>query len=411
MVETGISPDVVERSAGTGLHIGCPEHDLGDSRLVERPGTHWARFEGDDHRGPIEPPRPGGHRGITYREQLSVSGWVVESLSFVVSAGNDLTVDGHDRPDRHVAVLDGAPSLLDGDSHKVVFVVVGHGLTLSLTMTTGLQNDWQAKAKRVFIVPLMGITIAVLAGGIVGLAGGGVWNWWGPVIAAVGMLGLFGQIALTRFRRINAAPALVAAVVGTAIGFAGAVAPGILATASLGLALLYILWYSPNGRTQVAELAVGAVFPDLEFRDLHGVVVRSTDWRGRPAIVLFYRGNWCPLCNVQVKELASGYRDIEATGARVILISPQSVDHSRDLAAKFEAPMTFLVDHGNAAARRLGIQHPGGTPLGLVGYDSETVLPTAIVLDAAGVVRFSDQTDNYRFRPDPALFMEILTGF
>jgi len=155
---------------------------------------------------------------------------------------------------------------------------------------------------------------------------------------------------------------------------------------------------------------VGAVFPDLEFRDLEGAVVNSRDWRGRSTILMFYRGNWCPLCNVQVKELAAGYREIEALGARVVLVSPQSAQHSRDLAAKFEAPMSFLVDENNTAARHLGIQHPGGTPLGLVGYDSETVLPTAIVLDAEGVVRFSDQTDNYRFRPDPALFMEVLAG-
>jgi len=126
--------------------------------------------------------------------------------------------------------------------------------------------------------------------------------------------------------------------------------------------------------------------------------------------VMFYRGNWCPFCNVQVKELAAGYREIEALGAQVVLISPQSAGHSRTLVAKFEVPMIFLVDEGNAAARRLGIQHPGGTPLGLVGYDSETVLPTAVVLDADGVVKLSDQTDNYRFRPDPALFIEVLVG-
>jgi len=277
-------------------------------------------------------------------------------------------------------------------------------------MTTGLQNDWQAKAKRIFIVPLMGGSVAVLAAGIVGLVGGGVWNWWGPIVAAGGMLLLFAQIGMVRFRVIRATPAVVAAAVGVVLGFAGAVAPGLVAAISLLLVVLYVLWYSPNGRTPVDELSVGATFPDVEFRDLDGVTVRSTDWRGHNTIVLFYRGNWCPLRNVQVKELAADYRRIESAGARVVLISPQSADHSRSLAAKFEAPMTFLVDEGNAAARQLGIQHPGGTPFGLVGYESETVLPTAVVIDADGVVRFSDQTDNYRFRPDPALFMEVLAG-
>ncbi len=275
-------------------------------------------------------------------------------------------------------------------------------------MNIGLQNDWQAKTKRVFVVPLTVITVAVFIVGLVGLSGGGVWNWWGPVIAASGMLMVLGLIVVARFRVVNASPAVITAVVGTVLGFAGAVAPGIASFVSLAVTFLYVFWYSPNARTPSAALVVGAVMPDIELRDLDGEVVRSADWQGRATILIFYRGNWCPLCNVQVKELAAGYRDIEALGAQVVLVSPQSAEHSRDLAGKFDAPMAFLVDEGNAAARQLGIQHPGGTPLGMVGYDSETVLPTAVVLDATGVVRYADQTDNYRFRPDPSQFLEVL---
>ncbi len=275
-------------------------------------------------------------------------------------------------------------------------------------MSVGLQNDWQAKIKRVFVAPLMVVTVTVLVVGIGGLSGGGVWNWWGPVIAASGMLIVLGLIGVARFRVVNASPAVVSATVGTVLGFAGAVAPGIASLASLVATFLYVFWYSPNARTPSAALVVGAVLPDIELRDLDGEVVRSADWLGRATILMFYRGNWCPLCNVQVKELAAGYRDIEALGAQVVLVSPQSAEHSRDLADKFDAPMVFLVDAGNAAARQIGIQHPGGTPLGLVGYDSETVLPTAVVLDATGVVRYADQTDNYRFRPDPSQFLEVL---
>ena len=124
-------------------------------------------------------------------------------------------------------------------------------------------------------------------------------------------------------------------------------------------------------------------------------------------MVMFYRGNWCPLCSVQVKELAAAYRGISALGAKVVLVSPQPATDSRAMAERFDAPMTFLVDGGNAAARALGIQHPGGAPVGVVD-DGETVLPTAVILDADGVVRFSDETGNYRFRPHPDLFLTVL---
>ncbi len=145
----------------------------------------------------------------------------------------------------------------------------------------------------------------------------------------------------------------------------------------------------------------------MSFTDLDGATVVSTAWLGAPTVLLFYRGTWCPLCNVQVKELSEGYRDIEALGARVVLVSPQPASESVKMAARFDAPMTFLVDEGNAAAGVLGIRHPGGAPIG-IAPEVETVLPTAIVLDADGIVRFAHETDNYRFRPDPALFLEAL---
>ncbi|MEZ5246981.1 MAG: peroxiredoxin family protein [Acidimicrobiales bacterium] len=265
---------------------------------------------------------------------------------------------------------------------------------------TGLENDWQAKVKRVFIVPLLVGNIAVVVAGL-------VTGWWGVAVTAAGQFLLFGLVGLKRWRNVNAAPAIVVGAVGVVIALTQGVGAVVLALACFALLLVYVFWYSRNGRTPSAALAIGSPFPELQFTDLAGASVSSMSWAGRATVLLFYRGNWCPLCNVQVKELAEGYRDIEALGARVVLVSPQPAEESAKLAARFDAPMSFLVDVDNTAARLLGIQHPGGAPLGVVG-EGESVLPTAIVLDAEGVVRFSHETDNYRFRPDPALFLDAL---
>ena len=45
---------------------------------------------------------------------------------------------------------------------------------------------------------------------------------------------------------------------------------------------------------------------------------------------------------------------------------------------------------------------------GLLGYESDTVFPTVLVLDALGVIRWVDQTDNYRVRPEPDTFLPVL---
>ena len=61
------------------------------------------------------------------------------------------------------------------------------------------------------------------------------------------------------------------------------------------------------------------------------------------------------------------------------------------------------------AAKQLGIVHRWGTPMGLqmLGYESDTVLPTVILTDSRGIILFSDQTDNYRVRPEPEVFENL----
>lgn len=125
---------------------------------------------------------------------------------------------------------------------------------------------------------------------------------------------------------------------------------------------------------------------------------------------MFYRGNWCPLCVAQVRELAERYRELADFGASVVLVSPQPQQESASLSKRFDAPMTFVTDPGNKAARMLGIAHDGGLPIGMemFGYDQDTVLPTVIITDNNNRILWVDETNNYRVRPEPQLFLDVL---
>ncbi len=72
--------------------------------------------------------------------------------------------------------------------------------------------------------------------------------------------------------------------------------------------------------------------------------------------------------------------------------------------------MHFLVDPKARAARQLGLVHEAGLPLGMqiLGYDTDTVLPTAIITDASQRILWVHQTDNYRVRPEPETFLKVL---
>jgi len=175
--------------------------------------------------------------------------------------------------------------------------------------------------------------------------------------------------------------------------------------------LVYLRWYSVFRGRDAHSLRVGSPLPDFRLESMDGHIVSSESFKAKPHLLLFYRGNWCPFCTAQVEELAAAYQGLEKVGISVVLISPQSIKKNQALAARFDVPMVFLRDRDNTAAKQLGILHEWGTPMGMqvLGYGSDTVLPTVILTNEKGMILFSDQTDNYRVRPEPATFEALLT--
>jgi peroxiredoxin len=174
--------------------------------------------------------------------------------------------------------------------------------------------------------------------------------------------------------------------------------------------LVYLRWYSVFRGRDASALKVGSTLPEFRLESLDKHMVSSESFKARPHLLLFYRGNWCPFCTAQIAELATAYQRLEKAGVTVVLISSQSIHKNQQLAARFSVPMVFLRDRDNTVAKQLGILHRWGTPMGLqlLGYSSDTVLPTAILTNAEGQIVFADQTDNYRVRPEPAIFEALL---
>lgn len=227
-------------------------------------------------------------------------------------------------------------------------------------------------------------------------------------------LGFFLRLFFSRVARTGRD--LVWMPVGGAIGTVVAAVAGtplqalIIAGLGLALPLLYIHWYSRFGERDPGPLAMGAPLPAFPLVTIEGETVSSTAYTRRRSLWLFFRGNWCPLCMAQIREVAELYRELDRRGVQVILVSPQSQDHTAALARRFEVPMVFLRDVDNRAARQLGLLDEGGLPLGLqvFGYDSDMPMPTVLITDAEGRIVYHDLTDNYRLRPEPASFLAVM---
>lgn len=184
----------------------------------------------------------------------------------------------------------------------------------------------------------------------------------------------------------------------------------VLAAVGLVALFVYDYWYSSFGGRDHSSLVAGQPLPDFELKNPAGDMISSRALMNRPTVWIFYRGNWCPLCMAQVREIAAQYQELEALGVRVALISPQPHEFSMNLARKFDVNFDFLTDEGNRAARQLGIAQPYGVPMGMqvLGYDSETVLPTVVITDSNGRILWADETDNYRVRPDPDTYLRVI---
>ena len=277
-----------------------------------------------------------------------------------------------------------------------------------------------ARTKSLFIFPAFGIVLVLLLFSLFQafISDHEQTAWLGAAIAALPLPILIGWLTVSPKERTSenlpflltiAAIGVMVSVWEQFIEVTAGWAPTSVALTSASIFAIYVFWYSRFGRVPSAQLAVGNPLPDFELTDSDGKLFSSDELAGSPAVLMFYRGNWCPLCMAQIREIASRYKDLEAMGINVVLVSPQPDEQSRKLAVMHDVPFRFLVDKDNELARSIGIAVANGVPIGIPGgYSPDTVLPTLVVTSANGTIVFSDQTDNYRVRPEPDVFLAIL---
>ena len=277
-----------------------------------------------------------------------------------------------------------------------------------------------AKYKSLFIFPAVGVTVILCGVSVFAalLGGNEATAWLGAAIASVPLPVVATYLMFGGVERTSENFPLMLLIAAAGVMVAGweqfieatsGWAPTGVALASGLLLVMYVFWYSRFGRFASVHLMVGSKLPEFRLKDVDGNDFSSSSLLGAPAVVMFYRGNWCPLCMAQIKEIAERYQDMDALGIKVCLVSPQPEELSRKLAGDYDVPFEFLVDEDNKVAEELNIAIRIGVPVGLPGgYAPDTVLPTLIVTNEKGTILFSDQTDNYRVRPEPDVFLAIL---
>lgn len=99
--------------------------------------------------------------------------------------------------------------------------------------------------------------------------------------------------------------------------------------------------------------------PDFALPDAKGGVVSlSSALAHGPAVVTFYRGGWCPYCNLQLRSYQALLPELASLGASMLAISPQLPDGSLSTAERESLTFDVLSDVGNGVARQFGLVYP-----------------------------------------------------
>jgi peroxiredoxin len=171
-------------------------------------------------------------------------------------------------------------------------------------------------------------------------------------------------------------------------------------------------------------LQVGANAPDFSLPDARGGTVSLSALLAKgPAVVTFYRGGWCPFCDLQLRAYQGVLGAIHDLGAQLVAVSPQTPDYAQEDVDKKHLTFPVLTDAHNAVARRYGLvfalseplkalQTGFGNPIPKFNGDEswELPMPGTFVLDRGGVVRLAHLDPNYTLRLEPAAILEALRG-
>jgi peroxiredoxin len=156
--------------------------------------------------------------------------------------------------------------------------------------------------------------------------------------------------------------------------------------------------------------------PDFELPDPQGKVISSLDLLAKgPLVVTFYRGSWCPYCNLQLRALQARLSEIHALGAELVAISPQVADGSMTKDEISEMDFLVLSDQDAKVASQYGVawQVPEvllehmrvGRELDLEainnGNGSVLPIPATFIIGRDGVVIWRYVDVDYRTRSEP----------
>ncbi|KAI1163838.1 AhpC-TSA-domain-containing protein [Nemania serpens] len=166
-------------------------------------------------------------------------------------------------------------------------------------------------------------------------------------------------------------------------------------------------------------IQVGDKLPAFAMTDATGKEITSASLLAKgPLLITFYRGEWCPFCNIAIAFLQKHLPEFRARGVTLVAISPELPNNNMTATEKHALEFPVLTDLHNAFARKLGIVYDQSSAKGLhqsIGLDLnerngngtwEVPIPATLLVDKDRVVRNTAIEPDWKLRLDPKEALE-----
>lgn len=226
------------------------------------------------------------------------------------------------------------------------------------------------------------------------------------LILGVRWLRLMRAVRIPADMRFDIAANLGVALLGAAalvagVGPLGGVAAGLAIAGGLALPALY----AGSGQgNRPAAVAVGAPVIDFTAEDDGGAPFDLAALRGRPVLLKFFRGHWCPYCVAELRRWEEMRPLLDAHRVAVVTVCADTADAIRRGRGKHGLQAIMLPDPALRLTDRYRLRNPRNfAPR--PGIIIPLPIPTTILIDAGGIVRWIDQSADYLHRSEPSRVM------
>lgn len=160
---------------------------------------------------------------------------------------------------------------------------------------------------------------------------------------------------------------------------------------------------------------VGDSAPDATLAGWDGETVTLSDlWKQGPVVLMWYRGGWCPYCNIQLRAMQQSLSELEGAGAKLVVLTPELPAKAKETAQSNDLDIVALHDKDNQVAKSYGILFDLPSPIVPMYRDrlklpeangnDQMALPLAAtyVIDSKGKITYAFLDADYKKRAEPS---------